>query len=48
VAPKAGKGVILILALPGQWAIARKKSQNLCRGGLIATNIAVSIFEEAA
>ena len=46
VTPEAGKGVILVLAVPGQRAFARQKGQNLRRGDRVAGGIAVGVFEE--
>ena len=46
IAPEAGKDVILVLAMPGQWPFARQKGQNLRRGHRVAGGISVGISEE--
>ena len=46
VAPEAGKGVILVLAMPGQRSLARQKGQNLRRGDRVAGGIPIGISEE--
>ena len=46
MAPEAGKGVILVLAVPGQRPFARQKGQNLRRGDRIAGGIPVGVSEE--
>ena len=46
MAPEAGKGVILVLAMPGQRPLARQKGQNLRRGDRVAGGIPVGISEE--
>ena len=45
--PEAGKGVILVLAVPGQRTLARQKGQDLRRGDRIAGGIPVGVSEEA-
>lgn len=47
MAPEAGKGVILVLAVPGQRALARQKGQNLPRGDRVAGGVAIGMVEEA-
>ena len=46
IAPEAGKGVILVLAVPGQRSLARQKGQDLRRGDRIAGRIPVGVSEE--
>ena len=44
--PKAGKGVILVLSVSGQWPLAHQKGQDLRRGDCIARRISIGISEE--
>ena len=48
MAPEAGEGVILVLAVPGQRPFAHQKGEDLRRGDLVAGCISVGISEEVA
>ena len=46
IAPEPDKGVVLVLAMPGQRALARQKGQNLRRGDHVAAGVPVGMTEE--
>ena len=46
--PEAGKGVILVLAVSGQRALARQKGQDLPRGDRVAGGVPIGISQEEA
>jgi hypothetical protein len=46
MAPKAGKRVIFVLAVPGQRSCSRQKEKNLRRRDGIAGSVPIGISEE--
>ena len=46
--PEAGKDVILVLAMPGQWALARQEGHDLRHGHRVAGGISIGMAKEAA
>ena len=45
MAPKTGKGIMLVLTVPGQWTRARQKGQDLRCGDQVARGVSVGISE---
>ena len=48
MAPKTGKGIMLVLTVPGQWTRARQKGQDLRCGDQVARGVPVGISQEVA